>query len=44
MDKETDNHPGEHQGMKRPGQSQGFSYIYMKLEKMYREGTPGIYM
>ncbi len=44
MDKETDNQPGDHQGMKRPGQSPGFSYIHMKLKKIYREGTRGIYI
>ncbi len=44
MDKKMDNQPGDHQGMKRQGQVPGFFYIYMKLKKMYREGTPGIYI
>ncbi|WP_277424681.1 hypothetical protein [Desulfovibrio sp. ZJ369] len=44
MDKKMDNQPGDLQGMKRQSQAPGFSYIYMKLKKMYREGTPGIYM
>ncbi len=44
MDKKMDNQPGDHQGMKRQWQAPGFSYIYMKLKKMYREGTLGIYI